>query len=555
MKKISSLPFLLLFGLASVGLGDTFYVAPDGNNTAAGTLSAPWRDVYRAGKPESGFQAGDTLIIRGGVYPLVPDEPIHFNGLVATNEPTTIRPMSGETVILDGGLNGENHAGITVSGCSNLVIQDIVIRDVRSDLVQINNGSTHVTISGCRLDDAADNGLLITDSSDLLISQCTITNVHTGVFLSGCTNSRFAGLIIERSRGVVSTNGVAGGHGFFVQYTTISEGLTVEDCVVRYGDGDGFNFHEAGQVSLRRCWSLNNGIPASTNNGNGWGIVSGSRTVIENCIVADNRVGGIRLSADEGRIDPPGVSHIRNSVIHGNGQHGVVAAGDFVVQILNSIMTSNATLQVVGATHRVQLLTHRSDQGHSGVPGIFEDFNVFQGHGVIRFGTNALGEGAIYGPEEFTNGDYAGLVGSNFRSIIADPRFVDAAAHDFRLRVDSPAIDSGRPTGAPEADLVDQTRFDVAGIDNTGLLIEGAASFVDRGAYEFVPPALTMERDGSFVRWPVAPATDFVLEHRFGLETATPWQVVQDLPSLDNGFLQLPAQMGFYRLRAVATGN
>ena len=45
--------------------GRVFYVAPTGSDSAAGTLSAPWKSIAHA---QSVAQAGDTVYFRGGTY-------------------------------------------------------------------------------------------------------------------------------------------------------------------------------------------------------------------------------------------------------------------------------------------------------------------------------------------------------------------------------------------------------------------------------------------------------------------------------------------------------
>lgn len=54
-------------------------------------------------------------------------------------------------------------------------------------------------------------------------------------------------------------------------------------------------------------------------------------------------------------------------------------------------------------------------------------------------------------------------------NIWGDPRFVDAANGDFRLLADSPLIDAGDGTVAPERDDYDQPRMDVASVPDTGI--------------------------------------------------------------------------------------
>ena len=50
---------------ASPALAATYYVAPDGSDSAAGTLEAPWATVDYA---QTVVTAGDTVYFRGGRY-------------------------------------------------------------------------------------------------------------------------------------------------------------------------------------------------------------------------------------------------------------------------------------------------------------------------------------------------------------------------------------------------------------------------------------------------------------------------------------------------------
>lgn len=58
------LPAFLMVAPMSAHAAD-FYVAPDGNDQAAGTRQAPWRTIMRA---QQNVQAGDTVYFRGGRY-------------------------------------------------------------------------------------------------------------------------------------------------------------------------------------------------------------------------------------------------------------------------------------------------------------------------------------------------------------------------------------------------------------------------------------------------------------------------------------------------------
>jgi hypothetical protein len=50
---------------SAAAAGNTYYVAPNGNDGAAGTQAAPWASIARA---QAVAKAGDTVYFRGGTY-------------------------------------------------------------------------------------------------------------------------------------------------------------------------------------------------------------------------------------------------------------------------------------------------------------------------------------------------------------------------------------------------------------------------------------------------------------------------------------------------------
>jgi hypothetical protein len=74
----------------------------------------------------------------------------------------------------------------------------------------------------------------------------------------------------------------------------------------------------------------------------------------------------------------------------------------------------------------------------------------------------------------------AGFAGMN-GNVSGDPRFVNPAAGDFRLRSGSRAIDAGSSRGAPRRDLNCLSRFDDPATPNGA----GTEPFYDIGAFEF----------------------------------------------------------------------
>jgi hypothetical protein len=72
-----------------------YYVATDGDDANPGTLSQPWRTIYKATRT---VDAGDTVYIRGGTY----HESNIFYTSGTQDAPITISGYPGEAAILDG---------------------------------------------------------------------------------------------------------------------------------------------------------------------------------------------------------------------------------------------------------------------------------------------------------------------------------------------------------------------------------------------------------------------------------------------------------------------
>ena len=89
--------FLCVCFLAGALLGgQSYYVAPHGHDTYAGTELQPFRTIQKA---VSGLKPGDVCVLRAGRY----QEAVSIQGLEGTpQDPITIQSYPGETVVLDG---------------------------------------------------------------------------------------------------------------------------------------------------------------------------------------------------------------------------------------------------------------------------------------------------------------------------------------------------------------------------------------------------------------------------------------------------------------------
>ena len=73
----------------------SYFVSPDGDNSAPGTILQPWKTLSYAVRQ---LQPGDTLLIRGGIY----QEAVKIENSGTAVSPIVISSYDGEEVIIDG---------------------------------------------------------------------------------------------------------------------------------------------------------------------------------------------------------------------------------------------------------------------------------------------------------------------------------------------------------------------------------------------------------------------------------------------------------------------
>jgi len=90
----------LFFIFNSLLFAKTYYVSPHGNNNAKGNLRHPWKSIQ---KSINKIKAGDTLMVRGGVYKIF--KPIKIKTpKTSKTRPITIKAYPSEKPILDASL-------------------------------------------------------------------------------------------------------------------------------------------------------------------------------------------------------------------------------------------------------------------------------------------------------------------------------------------------------------------------------------------------------------------------------------------------------------------
>ena len=155
----------------------------DDNNP--GTLKRPWKTLTRAVNKAYGTpKAGDTVYVRGGVYP----GKVRMTKSGNPGHPLRIKGFKNEKAIFDG--DGKT-GGFVITGASNLLLEKLTLRNFKkpqsvrdysnsNGVMLVNTKNITIdklNISGCRI------GLWATRSDNLTVSNSIISNAHDGIYV------------------------------------------------------------------------------------------------------------------------------------------------------------------------------------------------------------------------------------------------------------------------------------------------------------------------------------------------------------------------------------
>lgn len=237
------------------------------------------------------------------------------------------------------------------------------------------------------------------------------------------------------------------------------DGFTIKNGSVHipdddgYPDGGGIDICSNSHATIKDCVISHN----TADDGGGGICAFHSDPIISNCVVRGNTSsggGGICILYGAGTIS--------NCVIEGNtsGNYGGgIYAG-------NHTSNTNVTLNI-----SIENCTVSNNIAGKGGGGIFTSGNagasgnVFITNCVVWANVNGLFGGEVYNypaepaPLTVTYSDVqGGYPGTG--NINADPLFVNAATGDLHLKLGSPCLGKGTPSGAPATDMADNPRPD-----------------------------------------------------------------------------------------------
>lgn len=481
---------------------DSYFVSPGGSDFNPGTEEKPWETIQKAAESAA---PGSTVYIKEGTY--YERIEVKVSGASA-EEPIVFRNFDSDRVIIDGSkssaseqkdlihilnrsfvtLSGLEITGNTDDGKDGMIAgigvwgksEGVVIRDCKISHIWYTgtskkSGAQAIAVYG-RYGEEPISGLVI-DGNEIWDIKCGESQavalsgnvdgfIFTNNYVHDTDNSGLAFIGDEMVGGEpvcpVSANNRA--RNGFVGYNTMERNSRASNPSYRKDD------YSAGSICVNGAKDVT--IAYNTCTENDIGIEVGNETT-------NNITGGIL---------------VRDNLIFGNSACGIRAGSNSIksawvanCRFLNNTLYGNDTKNLkkgeihITKSHDLQFSSNIVYTGPQNlavstdtllgeyIDNISFDHNLYYGPGGSR-GLRFTGVGTgLVGLNMWRN-----KTGQDKHSQIADPKFADPAAGDFRLKQHSPAIDFGDPAYLPEED-----ETDFAGAPR----VSGKA--IDSGIYEF----------------------------------------------------------------------
>jgi Right handed beta helix region len=490
--------FVIFFACVSGAFGQTnssFYVATTGNDSNPGTESASWRTIQHAADTA---RAGSTVYVRGGIY----EELVSINASGnASDGYITFRSYPGETAILDAGhLTPSGRIGIlTIQNKSYVRIQGFEIRNFRTAEHRLAPLGINVIGAGSHIELLKNNvhriennfegrdgpgrggnafGIAVygTDAkipiTDLIIDGNEVHHLKTGsseslVVNGNVTNFRITHNIVHDNNNIgidvigfertapdpavdQARDGVVSGN---LVYNITSRG---NPAYRNDESSDGIYVDGGTRILIEQnvMHDVDFGIElASEHKDRATSYITARNNLIYHCHTAGVSIGG--YAPERGHTDHSSV--VNNTLF----ENDTSATGSGEFQLQWNMADNRFENNIVYAGPRCLFTVNKSQVDRNQPPAVI-DHNLYYCASGAQASTWAGASATMTGFDK-----YVESTGNDRHSRFLDPHFVDAAAKDFHLHSDSPAIAAGTTDGVPvgELDLEGSSRVKSGSID------------------------------------------------------------------------------------------
>jgi hypothetical protein len=440
MKKLGIAFNIMLLSIFSI-FAKTWYVSPTGNDSASGTIHAPWQTIQKGADM---VVAGDTLIIRDGVYRIKKEIRPRNSG--TADKWITYRVLPGEKALIDaeeftaGDAEGTYPSRLGLGSfhlqeVSFIKIEGLQIRNSRSAGFIVKGPSEHIVLFNCKTDRSYNSGIGIWYADHVKVLYCEVTRANEQEMrVPGQPSGR------EAPHEAIS---ICGARHFEVAYNHVhqcfKEGIDVKE-VSAHGVVHHNHVHDLPRQGLYvDAWfGLLENVVFHSNivHDCEWGFaisVEGKDSDMKNIrfhhnILFDNRASGIIFGV-WGHDRPRSDIEIFNNTIYNNGTPGhwagttggidIKSLNMINVKIFRNIIFNNWGYEIgIGLNQSTALLEleKRNVIIEDNITGLFKDKRS---------------------DKSFFNIDMKGFLPSN--NIEADPLFTDSQRADFSIPFQSPA--------------------------------------------------------------------------------------------------------------------
>ena len=399
---------------SSSGAGTTYYVSNTGDDSAAGTKSAPWLTIQEAGTV---VQPGDTVIVEAGTYdgpifgwdtpPCSADPLCTVAGTAQAPIVFEADPSASAGAVIIGASNSQNANGFDLEpGCDYVNIVGFTVNNDGSP----DQGSGTITKAGIAVNGSIGNQILGNTVDGVSGIGGILVNAVTDVVVQGNTCTK-----------VVGTGST--GHGMYVSGSSV--GVQVLNNLLY--DNDYVGIHVNGDVS--------EGLPG----------VATDITIAGNLIYGNGQNG----------INADGIqsSTIENNVIYDNARNGIelYQIDAYGGSTGNVIVNNTIDQSMVSGSYAIAVTACGYDnQGSQPTPAGCQTSPYDTSTGNIAFNDILLGNAGV---DTVVASDDLSL--SNNLTTSSASLFVNSAGGNYALATGSPGLGAGAATyqgaSAPDA--------------------------------------------------------------------------------------------------------
>ncbi|MFN3649694.1 MAG: carboxypeptidase regulatory-like domain-containing protein [Armatimonadota bacterium] len=402
------LTLCLVAALAALGgarpgdaAGNTYYVAPGGNDGWNGSQSAPFRQIRRALQV---VRAGDTVLVADGSY-------LGFDASLTgtASAPITIRAVGSNAVVTPTTDRGDDRDNIHVMSSAYVVLDGLRSFNGPRSAVRINT-SHHVTVRNGVYGDNGTWGIFTNHSDDLLIERntCYGSKIEHGIYASN-----------SGDRPIIRRN---------VVYNNAANGIHVNGD--RYAGGDGLITGALIEYNV----VYNNGVKG----GSGINMDGVQYSTVRNNLLFNNHATGIACYQGGGAAGPRGMQILHNTIDMASDARWAL---QFLATTGPNVVRNNVLYNRNTAKGGLEF------GNYTDVQNVDTDYNVLD-----RVTTD-------YGSSVMTLAQWQGH-GKDRSSFSAAPSslFVNPAAGDYHLLSSAPVVNRGQTLTSVQDDLDGKVR-------------------------------------------------------------------------------------------------